>query len=146
VVTRRLWRDTEAAAYAREALHFPGLRVLVRVDKEERATGAVTSRETRSFAYSGDPSGVSAAELLGLARGHWGVENRLHFIKDRWWDEDRHYLCRPGLAERLALLLGAALAVLRLTRPDPKQPLRARADELSHDVEQATKIMTQKNL
>ena len=51
---------------------------------------------------------------MPLVRGHWCVENGLHFIKDRWWDEDRQWSIRPGLAERLASLRNAALTVLRL--------------------------------
>jgi hypothetical protein len=146
VVTRRLWSDTEAADWARQMLNFPGLRLLLRVDTEERQAGAVASQETRYFACSLDPGAVTPLALLALVRGHWGVENRLHFIKDRWWDEDRHYLSRPGLAERFALLTGAALAVLRLTKRDPEQPLRARADELCGDVPQAISLLTEKNL
>jgi hypothetical protein len=39
VVTRRLWVDLESADYAREALSFPGLRMLLRVDSEVRGGG-----------------------------------------------------------------------------------------------------------
>ena len=46
---------------------------------------------------------------MDLVRGHWGVENGLHFIKDRWWDEDRQWSLRPGLAERLAMLRDTAV-------------------------------------
>ncbi len=145
-MTRRLWWDAAAADYAREALRFPGLRLLLRVDSEEREAGAVTAHETRYFAASFCRAGLTAEQALGRVRGHWGVENRLHFVKDRWWDEDRHYLSRPGLAERFALLTGAALAVLRLTRADPTQPLRARADELNGAVEVALKLLTEETL
>ena len=55
------------------------------------------------------------------------VENCLHFIKDRWWDEDRHYTKRPGLAEVFASLTNAALSVLRLIHI-AEQPLRATAE------------------
>jgi len=143
VVTRRLWCDTEAADYARAALKFPGLRLLLRLDCEERQGGQTLSPETRYFACSLDPWQVTPARLLELARGHWGVENNLHYVKDRWWDEDRHYTKRPGLAERLAILTGAALAVLQLTKEDAEQPLRARADELCWHPEQAITLLTQ---
>lgn len=63
-------------------------------------------------------------------RGHWQVENCLHFEKDRWWDEDRHWCRRPGLAQRLATLTNIALTLLQLTLPNPKLPLRAYADQL----------------
>lgn len=68
---------------------------------------------------------------MKFIRDHWQVENCLHFEKDRWWDEDRHWTTRPGLAERLASLVNIALTFLRLTLTDPKLPLRAYADRLS---------------
>jgi hypothetical protein len=75
---------------------------------------------------------ISPERLMLLIRGHWQIENNLHFVKDRWWDEDRHWLRRPGLAARCATLLGAALSVLRQTDAFPADfPLRARADELA---------------
>lgn len=143
MVTRRLWCDAESADYAREALMFPGLRLLLRLDCEERQGGQTLSSETRYFACSLDPSRVTPARMLELARGHWGVENNLHYVKDRWWDEDRHYTKRPGVAERLAVLTGAALAVLQLTKEDVEQPLRARADELCWHPEHAITLLTQ---
>jgi hypothetical protein len=66
---------------------------------------------------------------LKYVRGHWEVENSLHYVKDRWWDEDRHWIRRPGLAERLASLTNIALTLLRLTGRNDNRPLRARADE-----------------
>jgi hypothetical protein len=64
-------------------------------------------------------------------RGHWQVENSLHHVKDRWWDEDRHWLHRPGLAERHAALTNAALTALTLSPAFSKgTPLRGRAEEL----------------
>lgn len=128
---RWLWVDAESGDYAREALKFPGLRMLIRVEREVRHGDGKLEGETRYFATSLDPEKVTAAGLLALVRGHWCVENNLHFVKDRWWDEDRHYTSRPGLAEALAVLLNAALAVLVVTAdPDDETPLRARADEL----------------
>ena len=91
--------------------------------------GEILSVESRYFVTSLDPGSVTAHELQSHIRGHWQVENCLHFIKDRWWDEDRHYTRRPGLAESFASLTNAALAVLRLIHP-LGQPLRATAESL----------------
>jgi hypothetical protein len=75
-------------------------------------------------------------------RGHWQVENCLHFIKDRWWDEDRHSLRRSGLAERLAALTDAALTALRLSRQFSKSDsIRARADLLCWQPTLALKLL-----
>jgi hypothetical protein len=74
--------------------------------------------------------------------GHWRVENNRHNIKDRWRDEDRHWSCRPGLAERLVVLLNAALDVLRLPGAfDEKLPIRARADLLCWDPAAALRLV-----
>jgi len=78
--------------------------------------------------------------LLKYVRGHWQVENSLHFIKDRWWDEDRRWSRRPGLAERLATLTNVALTLLRLAGPKGL-PLRAYADELSWNPLRALKLL-----
>jgi hypothetical protein len=79
---------------------------------------------------------------MGLARGHWSVENGLHFLKDRWWDEDRQWSIRPGLAERMATLRDAALTALRLIPGLPDDlPIRARADHLGRKLRKALKFI-----
>ena len=40
-----------------------------------------------------------------LFRNHWSVENGLHHVKDRGWDENVHKLRRPGLGEVYATLV-----------------------------------------
>jgi Transposase DDE domain len=147
VVTRRLWLDIETADYAREALSFPGLRILLRIDSETRAGGAEPKTETRYFAASRDPDRVTPDELLAAARGHWQVENGLHYIKDRWWDEDRHYSTQPRVALGFAVLLNAVVTVLRAAGgPEDERPLRARADALAWDIDQALDLLTAKRL
>lgn len=147
MVTRRLWVDVETADYAREALSFPGLRILLRVDSEARTVGAAPATETRYFATAVDPGRVTPADLLAAVRGHWQVENGLHYVKDRWWDEDRHYSAQPGVALGFAVLLNAVVTVLRAAGdPEDDRPLRARADALCWDVEQAIDLIATKKL
>ena len=70
---------------------------------------------------------ITADELLAAVRNHWQIENSVFFLKDRWWDEDRHWTRRPGLSEWLARLTTAATTVLRIFRNTPI-PLRGFAD------------------
>lgn len=113
------------------------------MDRETRGPGGTRTCETRYFATSLDPAVVPAAALLRLVRGHWSVENGLHFEKDRWWDEDRHVCRHPGLAERFTTLLSAAVSVLRVLNPGrPGEPLKAQADALNWDIERAIKLLT----
>ena len=124
-------------------MKFPGLRVVARVDRHTRAADGTRTCETRYFATSLNPDAVSAAQLLRLIRGHWSVENNLHFEKDRWWDEDRHTCRRPGLAQRFTTLLSAAVSVLQVLKPGvPDEPLKARADALNWDIGRAVKLLT----
>ncbi len=103
--------------------------MILRVDSAIQVIGGPSRQETRYLVTSLAPEGVSPNRLMSLIRGHWSVENGLHFIKDRWWDEDRQWSLRDGLAERLAMLRDAALTALRLIPGLPDAlPIRARAD------------------
>ena len=35
------------------------------------------------------PAQATPAQLLSLNRGHWSIENRLHWVRDVTFDEDR---------------------------------------------------------
>lgn len=94
------------------------------------ADGTVRSSDTRYFLTSLDPDRVTARELLAAVRAHWQIENSLFFIKDRWWDEDRHWTRRPGVAEWLTQLTTAAIVTLRTLGP-PQLPIRGRADQIA---------------
>jgi len=90
----------------------------MRVDREVFASAhTLLSCDTRYFISSLDPSDVTPSDLQKLVRDHWQIENSLHFVKDRWWDEDRHYLSRPGLGEVFATLTNFALSILRILQP-----------------------------
>lgn len=116
--------------------------MILRVDSEARVGGCVVRRETRYFVTSLSPEEVAPERLTRLVRSHWGVENGLHHIKDRWWDEDRQWSTRPGLAERLASLRDAALTVLRLIPGTPDDlPIRARADHLGRRPRKALRFI-----
>ncbi len=68
-------------------------------------------------------------ELLRGFRNRWRVENSLHHVKDRSWDEDVHTLRRPGLGEVFATLVNTGLNALRLEGwfpPRMSMPLRAK--------------------
>jgi predicted transposase YbfD/YdcC len=118
------------AEYLRERLNVAGCQIAIRADREVcSADGVLLLHESRYFISSLDPSAVTPGDLHAYIRGHWQIENCLHFVKDRWWDEDRHYTKRPGLAESFASLTNAAISVLRLIHP-MGLPLRATAESI----------------
>ena len=98
------------------------------------------SRDTRYFLSSLDPGTVTPKDLARLVRGHWQVENSLHLIKDRWWDEDKHYLKRPGLGTVFAVLRNAALSILRLVQKKG-EPLTKTAEDFLHQPKKALQLI-----
>lgn len=116
--------------------------MILRVDTEVRTPGEALRVKPRYLITSLSAEAVSPQRLMRLVRGHWCVEKSLHFIKDRWWDEDRQWSTRPGLAERLATLRDAALTALRLIPGLPDDlPVRARADHLGRRLCKALKFI-----
>lgn len=114
---------------------MPGCQIALRVDREVRTSeGVVLSHDIRYFVTSLNPDQVTAGELLRHVRNHWRLENGLHFLKDRWWDEDRHHTRRPGLSACLAAINSAAITIHRL-RSNPDLPLRAAADYIAWNPE-----------
>ncbi|MDR0521942.1 MAG: transposase, partial [Planctomycetaceae bacterium] len=53
-------------------------------------------------------------QIAKFIRGHWQVENSLHWLKDRYWREDKHKLRKPGLGMIYASLTNLAVSVLQL--------------------------------
>lgn len=120
---------------------------MIRIDRDViDGDGRVLTHDSRYYVTSLDPDQVSAAQLLALARGHWQIENSLFFVKDRWWDEDRHWTRRPGVSDWLAQLTTAALSALRVAfnQADPDhahEPLRAKADRINWNPLKGLRIM-----
>jgi predicted transposase YbfD/YdcC len=58
---------------------------------------------------------ASPAQIAAWVQGHWGIENKLHWVRDVVYDEDRPSV-RTGQAPRvMAILRSTAISVLRLT-------------------------------
>lgn len=55
------------------------------------------------------------AVLAGWIQGHWGIENRLHWVRDVTFDEDRSQVRTSALPRIMASLRNTALNLLRLT-------------------------------
>jgi len=74
------------------------------------------NRESTETAYgitSLLPEQASPERLLGLNRGHWGIENKLHWVRDVTFDEDRSQV-RTGNAPRvMAALRNLAINLFR---------------------------------
>ncbi len=61
-------------------------------------------------------------------QGHWGIENRLHWVRDVIFDEDRHQLRTANGPQVMAALRNLA------TRPHPTHPRRQHLHRLNHQI------------
>ena len=76
-----------------------------------------TGEATREIAYGLTSLGVAEAgpdELLNIVRRHWEVENRVHYVRDFSYDEDRCRAAAGHLPQNLAALSNAAISIVRV--------------------------------
>ena len=79
---------------------------------------------------------ASPERLLKLNRAHWGIENKLHHVRDVSMDEDR---CRVRSGARaLSGVRNAALGIIRRSG----QAIRAARENFREDRAEAIKAVT----
>ena len=81
--------------------------------REGIATGEI-SEEVRYFITSLLPEKSPADQILELIRSHWSIENSLHHVLDRSWNEDNQHTSSRTQAMNLKQLRQMALNMLRL--------------------------------
>lgn len=57
-------------------------------------------------------SQASPKRLLGLIRQYWGIENGLHYRRDKSLHEDATRMCNPHQAQNLAVLNNLVVGLL----------------------------------
>ena len=101
-------------------LSWPGRAQVARIERERRVGDKVSS-EIAYVVTSLTAAKAGPARLLELSRGHWAIENRLHYVRDVSMNEDR---CRARAAGRdlstlrnLVLCISSARAACPCPRP-----------------------------
>jgi len=93
----------------RDAGLWAGLRAVVMVISQRVVNGAASS-ETRYFIGS---AAGTAEDYLRWVRGHWGIENALHWVLDVCFREDDQRHWAGNSAQNLAWLRKLALCLLK---------------------------------
>lgn len=86
---------------------WPKLSQVVRVERERRVKGETTV-EVSYYITSLDRLRADADRLGELIRAHWGIENRLHYVRDVTWGEDASRVRKGSSPEVLAALRNTA--------------------------------------
>lgn len=71
-----------------------------------------TTSDTAHYVGTISSYQCSAAKLLALVRGHWGIETTLHHRKDRSMDEDRNRAGRQGIGRAMCFLRSMAALIM----------------------------------
>lgn len=123
VEQRQLWASDMLMGYS----DWPRLAQVCRMVRRVTSKG-----ETRSeVAYAVTsllPGEATPAQLLALWRGHWGIENRVHWVRDVTMDEDRSQVRTGAAPQVMAALRNLTISLLRLAgEPNIAAALRRHA-------------------
>ena len=107
---RHLQASTRLAGH----IDWPGLEQVCRLERTTRRQGRTTV-EVQYAISSLSREKADAASLLTHWRGHWGIENRLHWVRDVSLGEDKCQVKKGHAPQNLAAFRNAAISLLRLT-------------------------------
>ena len=95
-------------------LAFPHAAQAIQITRRRKLKGK-WSRETCYAVTSLSVTQASPAQLAAIIRGHWGIEDRLHWVRDLDFDEDRSQIRTASGPRIMASLRNLVVTILRLT-------------------------------
>ena len=124
------------AQYFRTLDNWPGLASAIMV-RSQRHLADKMETAVRFFITS---LAEDARHLLPYIRGHWGIENKLHWVLDVAFREDHHRARQGNSAANLAVVRHIVLNLLRQDNA-PKVGIHARRLKCAWDVNYRMKIL-----
>lgn len=116
---------------------WPHLNTIVRVEAA-RVVDGKESKESRY--YISDQTGRDAGYYNALVRGHWSIENHLHWHLDVTFEEDASRARKGYAAENLSAMRKLALQIIR--EQDDKLSLKKRRLKAAYDMQYLKKLIT----
>ena len=92
---------------------WPGHKQVMKVERWCRVKGKTTCQ----VRYAITSLGIQTSDdrLLQLVRGHWGIENCLHYVRDITMGEDGSQIRSASAPQAMAAVRNPVLAILRLS-------------------------------
>jgi predicted transposase YbfD/YdcC len=90
--------------------NWPGLRWFIQVKRSGKRQG---EKYERISYYMSSYKSKQAQVFAAIIRGHWLIENRLHWQKDVTFKEDACRIHKGQAAENLSLLINMAINLMR---------------------------------
>ena len=143
-------RRTVKAIEAPRWVDFPGSAQVAQVRrtrtvKGRKAKTAKASSRSVEVVYlicSLPMTDAQPETVAAWIRGHWGIENRLHWIRDVVFDEDRHQLRTRNGPEIMAALRNLTISLIRLAH-SAQAAIASTTRSLSRRPKRAISLLTQ---
>lgn len=104
---RRLWASTALRGY----LDWPEVRQVCKVERVVERKGKISAEVRYAITSLGEE--VGPERLLKYMRGHWAIENRLHYVRDVTMGEDASQVRKGAAPEVMAALRNVVIGLLR---------------------------------
>jgi predicted transposase YbfD/YdcC len=95
-------------------LDWPGVSQVGQVESVVERDGKM-SQETRYFITSVPRERANADQLLVHTRGHWTIENRVHYVRDVTFAEDASRIHKGSGPQIMAAFRNSTIGFLRAT-------------------------------
>lgn len=108
-------REIVTSSALKDFLDWPGLEQVMRIRRTITKLKTGETRTEEIYAITSLPPQRGGPEdLLAANRGHWGIENSLHWVRDVTLGEDHCPICQKNAPQALAALRNLMLALMRL--------------------------------
>jgi predicted transposase YbfD/YdcC len=113
---------------------WAGMKQAFEITRERTIKGETTVEVVHGITSLSEEE-ADAGRLMGITRGHWGIENGLHYVRDVTMGEDASRV-RSGSAPQvmaalrnLVIFLVSLVAAPKESRPEVMQRMAARPSE-----------------
>ena len=97
-----------------ETQNWEGIKAVVKI--ESTRTEVLTSKQTQETRYYITSLNIDAKKLNHLIRGHWGIENKLHWTLDVVFNEDLSRVRKDNAPENFSIIRRVALNLIKLDK------------------------------
>jgi predicted transposase YbfD/YdcC len=116
---------------------WPTLQTIIRV--ESRRYTLATKKDSSDIRYYISSAKLSAELMGGYIRGHWGIENRLHWDLDVYWGEDASRKQANNIAANFGIILRTAHNLLKMV--DVKMSIKRKLKKCARSDEYRQRIL-----